>query len=92
MNTYRNELCASQAALSKENEGLKVKFSQLLDQFQEYVNESEKKIEEEQFKQQESQGKLIADLNCTIKDLDELSKCLQQDVAERDEQITELNL
>ena len=92
MNTYRNELCASQAALSKENEGLKLKFSQLLDQFQEYVNESEKKMEEEQFKQQETQAKLIADLNSTIKDLDELSKCLQQDVAERDEQIAELNL
>ena len=73
MNTYRNELCASQAALSKENEGLKLKFSQLLDQFQEYVNESEKKMEEEQFKQQETQAKLIADLNSTIKDLDESS-------------------
>ena len=34
--------------LTKENENLKLKFSQLLDQFQEYVNESERKIEEDQ--------------------------------------------
>jgi hypothetical protein len=33
--------------LSKENEELKIKFSHLLDQFQEYVNETERKVEME---------------------------------------------
>lgn len=34
--------------LTKDNENLKLKFSQLLDQFQEYVNETERKTEEDQ--------------------------------------------
>lgn len=33
--------------LTDENESLKAKFSKLLDQFQDYVNECEKKIEED---------------------------------------------
>lgn len=43
----KDDFAKNQKTLTKENEELKVKFSQLLDQFQEYVNESEKKAEEE---------------------------------------------
>ena len=62
--------------LTKENENLKLKFSQLLDQFQEYVNESERKIEEDQLQQKDQQEKLMNDLNNTIRDLEEMSKGL----------------
>ena len=49
----KKELNGKQVELTKQNEDLKVKFSQLLDQFQEYVNESERKVEEEQMQQKD---------------------------------------
>lgn len=70
--------------MTKENEDLKLKFSQLLDQFQEYVNESERKIEEEQNQQKEVQEKLLNDLNSTIKELEEMSQNLQREGEEKD--------
>ena len=54
---------AQQRALSRENEELKVKFSKLLDQFQEYVNETERKVEDETNAQKEVQDKILVDLN-----------------------------
>jgi chromosome segregation ATPase len=54
---------AQQRALSRENEELKVKFSKLLDQFQEYVNETERKVEDETNAQKEVQEKILVDLN-----------------------------
>lgn len=69
--------------LTKDNENLKLKFSQLLDQFQEYVNESERKNEEDQMNHKTEQEKLLGELNQSIKELDDLSKSLQADVNEK---------
>ena len=76
--------------LTQDNESLKHKFSQLLDQFQEYVNESERKSEEDQMNHKSEQEKLLCDLNQTIKELDELSNGLQQDVQDKEKEINEL--
>lgn len=76
--------------LTKDNENLKVKFSTLLDQFQEYVNEQERKNEEDQHLHKSEQEKLLGDLNSTIKELEEMSKALQQDVHEKQMRIEEL--
>ena len=76
--------------MTKDNEELKIKFSQLLDQFQEYVNESEKKTEEEQTQQKEIQEKLLNDLNCTIRELEEMSQNLQRESEEKDQIISDL--
>ena len=44
MHAEKKSFSDRQVHLTKENEELKLKFSQLLDQFQEYVNESEQRI------------------------------------------------
>lgn len=80
----KDEFAKNQKELTKDNEELKVKFSLLLDQFQEYVNESEKKTEEEQTQQKEIQEKLLNDLNCTIRELEEMSQNLQRESEEKD--------
>lgn len=41
----KDDFSVQQKALTKENQDLKQKFSDLLDQFQEYVNESETRME-----------------------------------------------
>ena len=79
-----------QQELTKDNENLKLKFSQLLDQFQEYVNESERKFEEDQAQHKEEQGKILTELNTNIKELDDMSKNLQNEVTERDQHIEQL--
>lgn len=56
--------------LTEQNEDIKLKFSQLLDQFQEYVIETEKKMDIEQYTQSEIHGKILDELNQTIKELD----------------------
>lgn len=87
MSKDNDSLTDKQKGLTKENEELKVKFSQLLDQFQDYVNETEKKSEQEKEMQDHEQAKLLTDLNNTIKDLDEMSKNLQQDIEEKDREL-----
>ena len=51
------------------------------------MNESERKIEEEQMQQKDEQEKLLNDLNNTIKELEEMSQNLQNDVREKDLEI-----
>lgn len=70
--------------LVNENEVLKVKFSQLLDQFQEYVNESEKKAEEEQQLLKGQQEKLSAELKNSVNQYEELIKNLESEICEKD--------
>ena len=43
----KNEFKLCKNKLSKENDELKVKFSKLLDQFQEYVNDTEVKMQKD---------------------------------------------
>ena len=47
-NTQKEEFILQLQPLTVKNEEIKLKFSQLLDQFQEYVIQTEKKMEEEQ--------------------------------------------
>ena len=54
------------------------------------MNESERKIEEEQMQQKDEQEKLLNDLNNTIKELEEMSQSLQNDVREKDLEIQRL--
>ena len=51
------------------------------------MNESERKVEEEQMLQKDEQEKLLNDLNNTIKELEEMSQNLQNDVREKDLEI-----
>lgn len=76
-----------QVELTKQNEDLKVKFSQLLDQFQEYVNETERRMEEDSQMQKDQQEKILSELNGNIKELEEMSHNLQNDCHDKDSQI-----
>ena len=57
----------------------------MLDQFQEYVNESETRMEEERVQQKSDQQNLLNELNSTIKELEEMSKSLQGDNMKKEE-------
>ena len=83
----KSELSAKLKELTSDNDSLKLKFSQLLDQFQEYVNESERKIEEDQYNQHAHQEKLLSELNCTIKDLEDINSGLQREVTDKTNRI-----
>ena len=88
--SQKNEFATQQKILSKENEELKLKFSHLLDQFQEYVNETERKVEMETQAQKQVQDKILQDLNQTIKELEEMSRGLQIEGEEKDQQINQM--
>lgn len=76
MNKEKEDFSVLQKTLTQENQDLKQKFSDLLDQFQEYVNESETRMEEERGQQKIEQANLLNDLNSTIAELEEMSKTL----------------
>ena len=67
-----------------------MKFSQLLDQFQEYVNETERKTEEELASQKAVQEKIYHELNQTIKELEEMSSNLTREGEDKDLQNAQL--
>lgn len=71
--TENKDFNERQVVLTKENEDLKLKFSTLLDQFQEFVNESERRLEEQQDYQKLGQEKILGELNNNIKDLELMS-------------------
>jgi phage-related tail protein len=76
LNKEKEDFSVLQKTLTQENQDLKQKFSDLLDQFQEYVNESETRMEEERGQQKIEQANLLNDLNSTIAELEEMSKTL----------------
>lgn len=54
------------------------------------MNESERKIEEEQLQQKDEQEKLLTELNGTIRELEDMSQNLQNDVRDKDLEISKM--
>ena len=70
--------------LVQDNDQLKVKFSQLLDQFQEYVTLQESKKEESQEKQKAQQEELLRNMQSNIRELEQVTEGLQAELKHKE--------
>jgi tRNA/tmRNA/rRNA uracil-C5-methylase (TrmA/RlmC/RlmD family) len=73
------------ASVQAENDQIKIKFAKLLDQFQEYVNDNEIRMQDEELKMRQGQDIVLSQLHSTIKELEQLSQGLQQELMQKDE-------
>ena len=72
-------------SVQAENDQIKIKFAKLLDQFQEYVNDNEIRMQDEELKMRQGQDMVLSQLHSTIKELEQLSQGLQQELMQKDE-------
>lgn len=81
----REEVTGKLTTVQAENDQIKIKFAKLLDQFQEYVNDNEIRMQEEELKMRQGQDMVLSELHSTIKELEQLSQGLQQELLQKDD-------
>ncbi|CDW75884.1 UNKNOWN [Stylonychia lemnae] len=81
----KRELCETMAQIQSENDQVKAKFATLLDQFQEYVNLTEERQQEEETMYRQDQELLIGELTNNIRELEQLSQGMQQELQQKEE-------